>query len=118
MNSPKADTFPRSIMRERSMGPNPLKLCEELLAFGDIPTGSVVRDTRHPSGFGGLVAKHASASSATFNPFDMISSVSFVFRLVVKHPADTVDGRFCSRVNLMGQLMHRMYLYDPARIYN
>ena len=44
MNFPKADTFPRSILRERSMGPNPLKLCEELLGYADIPAGSVVLD--------------------------------------------------------------------------
>ena len=44
MNFPKADTFPQSIMRERSMGPNPLKLCEELLAYGNIPAGFVVLD--------------------------------------------------------------------------
>ncbi len=44
MNFPKAETFPQSIMRERSMGPNPLKLCEELLTFAHIPAGSVVLD--------------------------------------------------------------------------
>ena len=44
MNFPKTSTFPQSIMRERSMGPNPLKLCEELLSYDDIPTGSVVLD--------------------------------------------------------------------------
>ena len=44
MNFPKANTFPPSTMRERSMGPNPLKLCEELLSCADIPTGSVVLD--------------------------------------------------------------------------
>jgi len=44
MNFPKANTFPQSTMRERSMGPNPLKLCEELLSCADIPTGSVVLD--------------------------------------------------------------------------
>ena len=44
MNFPKADTFPQSAMRERSMGPNPLKLCEELLTFADIPESSVVLD--------------------------------------------------------------------------
>ena len=31
-------------MRERSMGPNPLKLCEELLGLASIPAGSVVLD--------------------------------------------------------------------------
>ena len=44
MNFPKANSFPTSVMRERSMGPNPLKLCEELLAYGDIPASSVVLD--------------------------------------------------------------------------
>ena len=44
MNFPKANSFPTSVMRERSMGPNPLKLCEELLAYGSIPAGSVVLD--------------------------------------------------------------------------
>ena len=44
MNFPKADSFPTSVMRSRSMGPNPLKLCEELLACADIPAGSVVLD--------------------------------------------------------------------------
>ncbi len=41
---PKTSTFPQSTMRERSMGPNPLKLCEELLDHADIPAGSVVLD--------------------------------------------------------------------------
>ena len=44
MNSPKANSFPKSTMRERSMGPNPLKLCEELLGCAHIPAGSVVLD--------------------------------------------------------------------------
>lgn len=44
MNFPKANSFPTSIMRERSMGPNPLKLCEELLGLASIPAGSVVLD--------------------------------------------------------------------------
>ena len=44
MNFPKANTFPQSAMRARSMGPNPLKLCEELLAITSIPAGYVVLD--------------------------------------------------------------------------
>ena len=36
--------FPTSIMLEKSMGPNPLKLCEELLDGSSIPAGSVVLD--------------------------------------------------------------------------
>ena len=44
MNFPKASTFPQSVMRSRSMGPNPLKLCEELLGLAVLPAGSVVLD--------------------------------------------------------------------------
>ena len=44
MNFPKTSTFPQSVMRSRSMGPNPLKLCEELLGLTDLPAGSVVLD--------------------------------------------------------------------------
>ena len=44
MNFPKANSFPQSTMRARSMGPNPLKLCEELLSYADIPAGAVVLD--------------------------------------------------------------------------
>ena len=44
MNFPKSDSFPKAIMLERSMGPNPLKLCEELLDGAGIPAGSVVLD--------------------------------------------------------------------------
>ena len=44
MNFPKTNTFPRSTMLEKSMGPNPLKLCEELLEGADISAGSVVLD--------------------------------------------------------------------------
>lgn len=46
MNFSKANSFSRSIMLERSMGPNPLKLCEELLETAPltIPDDSVVLD--------------------------------------------------------------------------
>lgn len=46
MNFPKANSFSHSIMFERSMGPNPLKLCEELLETAPltIPDNSVVLD--------------------------------------------------------------------------
>ncbi len=44
MNFPKAESFPQSTTRARSMGPNPLKLCEELLGYASVPTGSVVLD--------------------------------------------------------------------------
>ena len=44
MKFPKTSSFLQSTMRERSMGPNPLKLCEELLGCASIPAGSVVLD--------------------------------------------------------------------------
>ena len=44
MDFPKSSTFPPSIVLEKSMGPNPLKLCEELLDGVGLPAGSVVLD--------------------------------------------------------------------------
>ena len=44
MQFPKTATFPIGIVREKIMGPNPLKLAEELLYDADIPRGSVVLD--------------------------------------------------------------------------
>ncbi len=40
----KTNTFPEPIVRQKSMGPNPLKLCEELLSNTTVPAGSVVLD--------------------------------------------------------------------------
>lgn len=40
----KSNTFPQSVVQAKSMGPNPLKMCEELLDGRDIPDGSVVLD--------------------------------------------------------------------------
>ena len=47
---PKSSTFPHSLMLEKSMGPNPLKLTEELLDAVGIPAGSVVLDLGSGSG--------------------------------------------------------------------
>ena len=41
---PKTAIFPVSLVREKIMGPNPLKLCEELLTGSDLPHGSRVCD--------------------------------------------------------------------------
>ncbi len=44
MKFPKANSFPNSLVREKIMGPNPLKICEELLSGASIAPGSVVCD--------------------------------------------------------------------------
>lgn len=44
MNFPKANSYPLALVREKIMGPNPLKLCEELLDGARLPQGSVVCD--------------------------------------------------------------------------
>ena len=44
MNFTKTNSFPKAVALERSMGPNPLKLCEELVDDAGIPVGSVVLD--------------------------------------------------------------------------
>ena len=74
MNFPKANSFPQSTMRERSMGPNPLKLCEELLSYADIPAGSVVLDLG--SGAGLTSALMARAYGFTVYAADLWSNPS------------------------------------------
>ena len=44
MRFAKTGTFDRTLIESKIMGPNPLKLCEELLADARIPTGSTVCD--------------------------------------------------------------------------
>ena len=44
MNFPKANSFPTNLVREKTMGPNPLKICEELLSEVNLAPGSVVCD--------------------------------------------------------------------------
>lgn len=43
-NFPKANSFDINLVRSKIMGPNPLKLCEELLCGADIAKGSRVCD--------------------------------------------------------------------------
>ena len=44
MHFPKASNFDAAIVQTKVMGPNPLKLCEELLAEANLPHGSRVCD--------------------------------------------------------------------------
>lgn len=41
---PKATSFDTALVRSKIMGPNPLKLCEELLCDASIPRGARVCD--------------------------------------------------------------------------
>ena len=41
---PKANSFDATLVRSKIMGPNPLKLCEELLCDARIPCGARVCD--------------------------------------------------------------------------
>lgn len=43
-NFPKANSFDINLVRSKIMGPNPLKLCEELLCDADVAKGSRVCD--------------------------------------------------------------------------
>lgn len=47
---PKANSFDTNLVRSKIMGPNPLKLCEELLCGADLAKGSHVCDLGSGSG--------------------------------------------------------------------
>lgn len=50
MNFSKSNTFSNAVVASKIMGPNPLKLCEELLHDANIPAGSTVCDLGSGSG--------------------------------------------------------------------
>ena len=50
MNFSKSNTFSNAVVASKIMGPNPLKLCEELLYDANIPAGSTVCDLGSGSG--------------------------------------------------------------------
>ena len=50
MNFSKSNTFSNAVVASKIMGPNPLKLCEELLRDANIPAGSTVCDLGSGSG--------------------------------------------------------------------
>lgn len=74
MNFTKTHTFPQEIVRALSMGPNPLKLCEELLDGASVPAGSVVLDLG--SGAGLTSALMARAYGLTVYAADLWSDPS------------------------------------------
>ena len=71
MQFPKANSFSSSIVKDKIMGPNPLKLCEEMLeeAAGEqcpaIPQGSVVLDLGSGTGITSALSSMRSTFGAT-----------------------------------------------------
>ena len=104
MNFPKADSFSQFTMRNRSMGPNPLKLCEELLAYGDVPAGSVVLDLGSGAGLtSALMARECGftvyAADLWSDPGDnmrFFESVGLTNRQVVPLKADATALPFAT----------------------
>ncbi|MDO4796805.1 MAG: methyltransferase domain-containing protein [Coriobacteriales bacterium] len=96
MNYAKADSFPKSIMLQRSMGPNPLKMCEELLTGARMPRGSVVLDLGSGAGLtSALMAREYGfvvyAADLWSNPSDnmrFFESVGLTNREVIPLKAD------------------------------
>ena len=59
MNFPKANSFDSSLVASTIMGPNPLKMCEELLVDAPEPAGSIVCDLACGCGITSvMLAKH------------------------------------------------------------
>ncbi len=55
-------------MRAKSMGPNPLKLCEELLTCANIPAGSAVLDLGCGAGLTSVLMARASVLMSSTGP--------------------------------------------------
>lgn len=55
---PKATSFDAALVRSKIMGPNPLKLCEELLCDASIPRGARVCDLGSGTGITSALLAH------------------------------------------------------------
>lgn len=104
MQFEKSNSFGERIMRERSMGPNPLKLCEELLSGASIASGSVVLDLGSGAGLTsalmarehGYVVYAADLWSEPSDNMRFFESVGLTNRNVVPLKADARDLPFAT----------------------
>ena len=64
-NFPKANSFDVNLVRSRIMGPNPLKLCEELLRDANIAKGSHVCDLGSGTGITSVMLARECGSTCT-----------------------------------------------------
>ena len=104
MDFPKSSTFPHSTMLEKSMGPNPLKLCEELLDGANLPTGSVILDLGSGTGLTsalmareyGLVVYAADLWSEPGDNMRFFESLGLTNRQIVPLKADATALPFAT----------------------
>jgi cyclopropane fatty-acyl-phospholipid synthase-like methyltransferase len=104
MNFPKSNSFDLSVMRARSMGPNPLKLCEELLEGSGLPAGSVVLDLGSGAGLTsalmareyGLVVYAADLWSESGDNMRFFESMGLTNRQVIPLKADATALPFAT----------------------
>ena len=104
MNFPKSNSFDLSVMRARSMGPNPLKLCEELLEGAGLPAGSVVLDLGSGAGLTsalmareyGLVVYAADLWSEPGDNMRFFESMGLTNRQVIPLKADATALPFAT----------------------
>ena len=102
MKYQKSNSFPKATMLERSMGPNPLKLTEELLNCAKIPAGSVVLDLGSGAGLTSALMAHeydfvTYAADLWSNPSDnmrFFESLGLTNRQIVPLKADATELPF------------------------
>lgn len=115
MQFPKANSFPKALAQSKIMGPNPLKLCEEMLSIADecvgcraIPEGSVVLDLGSGTGITtAMLAREcgytAYAADLWSNPSDNLrffEQLSLTNHQAIPVKVDASDGghALCRRV--------------------
>jgi cyclopropane fatty-acyl-phospholipid synthase-like methyltransferase len=98
MEFPKTNRFDKTVVRSKIMGPNTLKLTEELMSCADVPTGSIVLDLGSGCGISsamlareyGLVTYAADLWSDPSENMRFLESLGLTNRQVIPLKADAV----------------------------
>jgi len=99
---PKTNHFDQTLVRAKIMGPNTLKLCEELMSEADIPAGSVILDLGSGCGISsamlareyGLITYAADLWSDPSENMDFLASLGLTNRQVIPVKADATQLPF------------------------
>ena len=110
---PKANSFDATLVRSKIMGPNPLKLCEELLCDASIPRGARVCDLG--SGTGITSALLGCLTMATLSSSNPISN--WLMSFAGANPDPAVLGGLCAGIAVLALALFAISCTVSTKVY-